>query len=252
MGKERKILLQNTPKKGCQVRDVAGGTSMTSRFMVYGAGGHAKVVLDGLEQIKGEIIGVVDDDPNKHNTTILGYKVIGDSKKIKDKMSVLRQCQWIIAIGDNLQRAYVATQVLGSNVSFGKLLHPAATISPHTEIEPGVQIMAGAVVNCATHVGLHTIINTGATVDHDSYIEAYCHIAPGVHMGGGIFVGQGTLVGIGASILPNIRIGRWSIIGAGSVVTKDVPDGVVVAGVPARLIRRLSSVELSSFNRKLR
>jgi len=55
---------------------------------------------------------------------------------------------------------------------------------------------------------------------------------------GPVEIGDGTWIGIGVSILPNVKIGRNCVIGAGSVVTHDIPDFCVAAGVPARVIRR--------------
>ena len=45
------------------------------------------------------------------------------------------------------------------------------------------------------------------------------------------------LYGAGAVVIPNIKIGKWSVIGAGSVVTRDVPDNAAIAGVPAKILR---------------
>lgn len=56
-----------------------------------------------------------------------------------------------------------------------------------------------------------------------------------------VIIGENSWVGARATILPGIRIGNYSIIAAGSVVTKDVPDYTVVAGVPAKVIKQLSS-----------
>ncbi|TCV84269.1 acetyltransferase-like isoleucine patch superfamily enzyme [Sulfurirhabdus autotrophica] len=56
---------------------------------------------------------------------------------------------------------------------------------------------------------------------------------------GPVFIGDGTWIGIGASILPNVRIGRHCVIGANAVVTRDVPDFHVAAGVPARILRKI-------------
>lgn len=53
---------------------------------------------------------------------------------------------------------------------------------------------------------------------------------------GAIKVGYRTFVGYGATIMPGVTIGKRCVIGAGAVVTKDVPDGTVVAGVPAKVI----------------
>lgn len=53
---------------------------------------------------------------------------------------------------------------------------------------------------------------------------------------GRIRVGERTFIGCNSTILPGVTIGKRCVIGAGSVVTKDVPDGTVVAGVPARVV----------------
>lgn len=100
-------------------------------------------------------------------------------------------------------------------------------------------ICAGVVVNTGSVIGADVILNTGCTVDHHNRIGDHAHIAPGVHMGGEVEVGEGALVGIGATVMPRKRIGAWSVVGAGTLVTRDVPDGVVVVGAPARVVREL-------------
>ncbi len=50
-------------------------------------------------------------------------------------------------------------------------------------------------------------------------------------------VGEGTHVGIGACVIQGIKIGKWATIGAGAVIIKDVPDGAVVVGNPAKIIK---------------
>jgi len=94
--------------------------------------------------------------------------------------------------------------------------------------------------NCdaqSTRVGNFCIINNNATVSHNVVLEDYVHVAINVALAGGAFVGEGTLLGAGCMVLPEITIGKWATIGAGAVVTKDVPDYAVVYGNPAKIIK---------------
>lgn len=54
---------------------------------------------------------------------------------------------------------------------------------------------------------------------------------------GATHVGEGTWVGVGSCAIQCLNIGRWSFIGAGSVVVKDIPDGVVAYGNPCRVVK---------------
>ena len=85
-------------------------------------------------------------------------------------------------------------------------------------------------------IGDHVIINTGANIDHDCDLASGCHVAPNAALAGEISVGENVFIGTNATILPGLRIGKNSCVGAGAVVTKDVPPDVVVVGNPARQI----------------
>jgi acetyltransferase EpsM len=55
---------------------------------------------------------------------------------------------------------------------------------------------------------------------------------------GNVFVGEGTQVCAGVVILPGVKVGKWCVIGAGSIILKDVPDGSIVVGNPGRIIKQ--------------
>jgi len=79
-------------------------------------------------------------------------------------------------------------------------------------------------------VGMPLVIEDYVTVGHNAVIH-------------GLRIGRGSLIGIGAVILEGVTVGAGSIVGAGAVVTKDVAEGIIVTGVPAKLGRSLSLEE---------
>lgn len=202
-----------------------------SRILVLGAGGHGKVVADIILASGQDVLGFLDDDPEKHGTHILGRQVLGRI----ENFTQFEPSGLITGVGDNpTRRAIVERLNTDIHLLWIKAIHPCAVVSSFAEISPGTAIMAGAVVNACAFIGHHAIVNTGATVDHDCHIGNYAHIAPGAKLAGGVTIGDRTLVGIGAVVAPYCAVGEDVVIGAGAVVVRDVPPGVTVVGVPAK------------------
>jgi len=98
---------------------------------------------------------------------------------------------------------------------------------------------ATAVINTGAQVGSHTVINTGAIVEHDCVVKDGAAVSPGAHLGGRVILERFAFVGTGAIVLSRVHIGERAVIAAGSVVTRDVPDRVLVMGTPGRIVERL-------------
>ena len=103
----------------------------------------------------------------------------------------------------------------------------------------GIQVMAGAVISVRVSIGDYTIVNHQTNIDHGYILGKGAHIAPGATLTGCIEIKDFAMVGAGSTILPNITIGEGAIVGAGAVVTKDVGDGKVVVGIPARKMKQI-------------
>jgi acetyltransferase EpsM len=97
--------------------------------------------------------------------------------------------------------------------------------------------MAGVIVNASVEIGNHCIINTAAVIEHDCTIKDYVHICPNATLAGNVTIGEGAQIGVGAKVIQGVKIGKWSIIGAGAVVTKDIPDNCTAVGIPAKPIK---------------
>ncbi|MHB0999193.1 MAG: acetyltransferase [Armatimonadota bacterium] len=196
---------------------------------IIGAGGHGAVISE-IAQLSGyKIAAFIDDNPSKWGTRVLDHNVIGGIESIPDNALVT------IGIGDNKIRDKILDKAVQKGWSLPVLTHPGAIISPSAVIAPGTVVMAQAVVNARSSIGKACILNTSCSVDHDCIIEDTVHIAPGTHLSGGIKIGKGTLLGVGSCVKPEIEIGRWCIIGAGSVVVSNIPGGMTVFGNPAHI-----------------
>ena len=192
---------------------------------LYGASGHAKVIMDILKANGINIDGLVDDNPALY--VLLGYPVFHQQYDLSPM---------IVSIGNNAIRKKIVENL---SVEFGQAIHPTAVVSSTAIIEEGTVVMQGAIIQACTIIGKHCIINTGASVDHECVIEDYVHISPHATLCGNVHVGEGSWVAAGTIVLPGVKIGKWSVIGAGSVVAKDVPDGVLAVGNRCKVIKKL-------------
>jgi sugar O-acyltransferase (sialic acid O-acetyltransferase NeuD family) len=211
------------------------------RVLILGAGGHGQVIADVLLRMEEEgagitPVGYLDDDATLRGQTLVGLPVMGNIAQVVD----VPHEAVIVAIGDNGIRQRLFERLRSQGEQFIVARHPSAVVAPDVSIGPGSMICAGAIVNPGSTIGADVILNTGCTVDHHNRIGDHAHIAPGVHLGGEVEVGEGTLIGIGATVMPQRRVGRQSVVSAGGLVHSDVGDRVIATGVPARVIRTLS------------
>jgi sugar O-acyltransferase (sialic acid O-acetyltransferase NeuD family) len=201
------------------------------RVLVIGAGGHAKVVADILESYGIPVLGFLDDDSRLWGEKWHGLSVLGGI----DLYAHYQPAGLVLGIGSNEVRQQIAQRLGADAHSLWRCaIHPRAVVAPSAALGQGVVIAAGAIINPDVVLADHIIVNTAASVDHDCVIESFVHIAPGAHLAGNVHVGEGTLIGIGASVIPGKKIGRWSCIAAGAVVTRDIPDSTIAKGIPAR------------------
>jgi sugar O-acyltransferase (sialic acid O-acetyltransferase NeuD family) len=208
-----------------------------TKVLLFGAGGHGRVVFDVLDRQGRYAVALVVDDAVEAGRDFCGMPVSGGREQLKD-LDRLGISDAIIAVGDNRHREQVARFLAAARVSFIVAIDPGAQVGRDVTIGAGTVVMPGAVINAGTRIGEHAILNTSCSVDHDCRIESFVHVSPGVHAGGGCTFGEGAHIGIGATVIDGIRIGARAMIGAGAVVVDDVPAGVLAVGVPARPIRR--------------
>ncbi len=199
-------------------------------MVLYGAGGHAKVVIDCLTDRNIEVTGIFDDKSDL--VSINGYDVLGPYTPDQDAEEEL-----IITIGDNLAR-----QIVTNNIrhKYGTLIHESAIVSKYAHVDEGSVVLHGSILQTGVKVGKHCIINTAGNINQDVTIEDFTNISPNVTLCDNVTVQEGVHIGAGAIVLPKVTIGKWCVIGAGSVITQNLPDYSLVVGVPGKVVRQLN------------
>ncbi|MGO9203150.1 MAG: acetyltransferase [Limisphaerales bacterium] len=214
---------------------------MRPKLVVWGASGHALVVIDIL-RLAGEyeIVGLLDDvNPQSRGLRVAGLAVLGGVEQL-DELRRNGTTHVILAFGNCGARLRLAQLAKRAGFRCASAIHPRAVVAESARVGPGTVVAACAVINPGATIGENAIVNTSATVDHDCSIADGVHLSPGAHLGGYVTVGEEAWVGIGATVRDRIHIGAHSIIGAGAVLTRDVPPCVVVYGVPGRVIRSVN------------
>lgn len=211
-------------------------------LLLWGAGGHGKVVLDVARAMGGfDAIAFIDDAAGL--SEFRECPVLGASGELA-RAAGQGFTHVVVCIGPNEVRGRCYRKALVQGLRGATLIHPAAAVSPSARIGPGTVVMPRVVINADAVIGADCIVNTGAVIEHDCVIGNHAHLSPAVALGGGVTVGEYAHLGIGAIALPGAQIGEHAVVGAGAVVLNSVRPGVTVAGVPARILARTGNAGL--------
>lgn len=163
-----------------------------SSYLVYGAGGHARVVADTVVSAGDAVAAFIDD-----HATIATLDQVPVIAKVS---SALSELPLVIGIGNNSIRKQIAESWAQT---FGTIVHPTAVIASGVVIGEGTVVLANAVIQAGAVIGRHVIINAQVCIDHDVVIGDYAHVYPLSYIGGGSRVAEGITVGPGTVVLRN-------------------------------------------------
>ena len=191
--------------------------------------------IEGLaERLEGARVGRRDLEDLKARRDLLRME-LGDGV---DEVEGLVDSHVAICALGSTHRSRFIEQVEGFGMGFVTPVHSSAILSAKSTIGEGTIVSPGVILAAFTNVGRHVLVNRGALLGHDAEIGDYVTIGPGANIAGFSRIGEGTYIGMGAMILDKVSVGAHSVVGAGSVVHKDVPDNVMIAGRPARIIKK--------------
>lgn len=208
-------------------------------IILIGGGNHAHYTIDIIEkENKYNIVGIIDS-VHDIGSDRFGYKILGRQENLKNIIEDYNVYGGIISIGDNWSRYKVYQQIIEliPNFNFINAIHPSVIVGTTTELGTGIIAMAGCIFNPKSKIGNFTFFATGAQVEHDNEIEDFASISAGSLTGGYVKLGKFSAITLGVTVADRVTIGKNTVVGAGSLVMKSLPDNVLAYGAPAKVIR---------------
>ncbi|XMO86133.1 acetyltransferase [Algibacter sp. AS12] len=208
------------------------------KSIIIGAGTQGQIYASYLKEAGIEVIGFIDDNDAIQGSNVNGLPVIGKyhdlfSKKLKDKASDV-----FCPIGNNLIRQKYLVSLKKEGYNTPSFIHHSVSIAPDVVLGEAIYMLVGNIIMPFTTIGNYLMVNMGTTIGHHVTIEDGVFMSSGVNVGASLTVRNMAYIGIGVTIIPGIEtIGKESLIGAGTVIFKNVPDYAVMAGNPGRMIR---------------
>lgn len=208
------------------------------KSIIIGAGKYGEVYLSYLRESGVNVVGFLDDDPKVADSQFGGLPVLGPISIL----STLKEKYGITSVycplGNNKLRVKFLRQATSLGYDTPCYIHPSVIISPNVEIGKGVYILLGTQVMPYTKIEDFVMISMNVSIAHHNILRTGTFLSTGCNFGASIVAEENSYCGIGSTVMTGLhRLGKDCLIGAGAVVIKDVPDGAVMAGVPAKIIK---------------
>jgi sugar O-acyltransferase (sialic acid O-acetyltransferase NeuD family) len=213
---------------------------MKTGIVIFGTGGYSACLAEAAEAMGHTVVARVAGPGTGARQG--HWRVIEEAAFLED---LHRPTAGIIAVGDSFRRDEIADKIsrLLPGFEFVSIIHPRAVVSPSAQIGSGSVVLAGAVVGAGVTLGRHALLFSQTVVEHGSQLGDFVSTAPGVMIGGDVTVGPRSFIGIGASVSHGVDIGHDVVVGAGAAVVRSCGNNVVLAGVPARIMRTRATGE---------
>ena len=211
---------------------------MSTPLIIAGAGGHGRELLTVVRAANEvgaadyDFLGFVDDgEPDLGRLHRIGAVLLGGFAWV---LTAPADTAFLVGVGQpNLRRA-AAYQLCQAGLVPGSCRHPSAVIGADVVLGPGAVIGAHTSITTNVRAGEHCHVNVNVTIGHDTWLGDRVTLTPGVNIAGNVILEDDVTMGIGSCIIQGVRVGAGATVGAGAVVVRDVPPGVIVKGVPAR------------------
>jgi acetyltransferase EpsM len=226
-------LIEQEKVKNRESAPVQQGAMDPHAIILYGGGGHAKMLIDLLRGGNYYQIAGILDDGMPVGSQIMGVPVLGGEEllAVLYATGVRQAVNGVGGIGNVGVRIKIYDRLAHAGFTCPTVVHHSAFVEPSASLAPGAQVFARAYIGGEARVGFGAIASTGCLISHDCVLEEYATVSPGAILAGEVRIGAGALVGMGVTINLKVSVGAGAKIGNSATVKTDVPErGIVQAG----------------------
>ncbi len=206
---------------------------------IYGAHGLARevyIIARKINQIHHRWSEYCFIDDINEIAEVNEVKVYKFSELMKERKN--NDIEVVIAVGEPGVRDFMYQRVKDEGVRLATLIHPGVYIDETTTVSEGVVIAEGVTITDNVEIGANTYIQSHAVIGHDIKIGQHTVIGSNCQIGGGDYIGDRVFMGFLSGTTDHISIGNDSVISAGAIVFRELPEGVVAVGNPARIMKK--------------
>ena len=207
-----------------------------NNIVIVGASGFGREVAWLIENSdKWNVKGFVDDNEDLEHKSVNDYPVLGT---IDFLLNVNEKTNVVVAIGNpRIRKKIVERLQINKNISFPNIFDKDVIIDKTVTIGFGNIICKGSILTTNLEIGNFNHINLNCTVGHDVQFHDYITVYPGVNISGNVRINDCVEIGTGTKIIQGKEIVKERVIGAGSVVVKDIVENGTYIGVPAKQMK---------------
>jgi acetyltransferase EpsM len=216
----------------------------SKEVVIIGGEGNGGVIASCIEDnryrfkdIEWQVKGFINDFEDEIN----GYPVLGGTD---DLNTLLKSTNYyfiyaIHMIGRNYKSKEVFDKVAIPEDRLATIIHKSSFVANNAKIHAGVCIMSNCYIGPMAEIGMCSLVMSNSMIGHNTTVGKLCHFSVGSITSSYVTIGDVSDVTLGARVLEKRKIGDYAVAGASSLVTKDIPDGEIHIGMPAKFLKNV-------------